>query len=209
VLRLISLALFCAIAGWAQPWEIGAGVGYGIYKNGSVIAPAGTATAGIRNRFALTIFFSEERYEWISGEVRYTYQDGDPFLEAGGQQTNVQGQSHTFHYDLLFHFKNSEERIRPFVAVGAGAKLFVVTGPVNPSAPLQDIARLTGRDQVLFAGSVGAGVKWRIAERVTLRLEARDYITRFPKRLIAPVPLATGRGIFHQFTPLVCVSYGF
>lgn len=206
--RSLWPALFCVLNCWAQPWEIGAGAGYGWYKNGSVMAPAGAASAGIRNRFSLTVFLSEERYDRISGEVRYTYQDGDPFLEAGGEKTNIQGQSHTFHYDVLFHWKDQEQRIRPFVAVGAGAKMFVVTGPANPSAPLQNIAQLTTRDQTRFVVSAGGGVKWKIAERVSLRIELRDYISQFPKRLIAPVPLATARGIFHQITPMICFSYG-
>src|ERR1044071_3352721 len=51
--RTSLLALFLIVAPLAaQDWELGGVIGYGAYRNGSIIAPAGTGTAGIRSRFA-------------------------------------------------------------------------------------------------------------------------------------------------------------
>lgn len=205
--RAATLYVICVSCGLGQGWEVGVAGGYGIYRGGSVFAPAGKLQAGVRNRFAVSAFLAESR-EWIAGEFRYTYQDGDPFLSAGVVRTNLQGQSHAFHFDLLVFLASSVKRIRPYAAAGIGAKLYEVTGPENPEAPLQTVARLRSHDQTTFLAVGGAGLRIRLGRGLALRLDFRDYVTPFPKRLIEPAPLATGRGIFHQFTPLVGLSYG-
>jgi len=192
-----------------QPYEIGAGMGYGAYHNGSVISSGGTATAGIRNRFAATAVIGEDLFQHFSGEIRYLYHDGDTFLAAGAAKGNVQAQSHALHYDVLFHFKPRAARIRPFVAAGAGAKYYETTGPVPSPQPLPKIAGLTDQSQWKPLFTMGAGVKIRLGDHVIVRGDFRDYITVFPDRLFSPVEGATARGIFHQFTPLFGLSYGF
>lgn len=205
--RIIA-ALACAALGCsAEQWEIGAAGGYGIYRNGSIYAPAGKAAAGIRNRFVISAAIGEDLYQHLSGEFRYTYHDGDPFIEKGGVQSNLQGQSHAFHYDLLFHSRPREAKIRPFIAAGLGAKWFRVTGPANPVQPLHSIGLLTATNEVKPLVSAGGGIKVTIRPHVRLRLDFRDYIAPFPKKLIQPAPLGTARGILHQFTPLVGIGF--
>lgn len=201
--------LFALNACSAQQWQLGAGVGYGIYNNGTIFAPAGTATAGVRNRFAVSVWASQDVTEYIGGEVRYTYQDGDPFLSVPGTKTNLQGQSHAFDYNVLFRLRPKEAALRPYVATGIGAKLYVITGPPNPAQPLRNIAVLTTNNQAVVLVTLGGGLNYEVSHRVALRLEFLDYITPFPKRYIQPAPLATARGILHQFTPLLGVSYVF
>jgi opacity protein-like surface antigen len=203
VLALLPLAA-CASG---QSVEIGAAAGYGIYRNASVYAPAGVAVAGFGNRFTLSALLGQDLYEFVSGEVRYTYQDGDPFLEAGGVRTNVQGHSHAIHYDLLFHARSRSRRWRPYFAAGLGAKHFAVSGPANPGAPLGEIARLTTEGEFKPLVTAGGGVRFAIRPRVALRLDFRDYFTPFPKTVIAPAPYGTARGFFHQFTALAGVSF--
>jgi hypothetical protein len=195
----VCAAVTCA----AGQWEIGASFGYGIYRNGTLFAPAGQARAGIRNRFALSVAIGENLYSRLSGEFRYTYQDGDPFIEAAGVQTNLQGQSHAFHYDLLLHARPRWARIRPYLAGGLGVKWFVVTGPENPSQPFSKIGLLTATRQVEPLVSVSRGGHAR------LRFDFRDYITRFPDKIIQPAPQGTGHGMLQQFTPMAGVSFGF
>lgn len=203
----IVVALACALACSGQQWEIGAAAGYGAYRNGTILSPAGKAMAGVRNRFAVSALVGDDMYPHLGGEVRYTYQDGDPFLSARGIKTNIEGQSHSFHYDALFYVRGKDQRVRPYVAVGLGVKVYVVSGPPNPKAPLGDIARLTTQDQARPLVTGGGGVKLKLGHRVLLRLDFRDYVTPFPKELIAPAPLNTARGFFHQFTPLIGISY--
>jgi len=96
---ILAIALAGACACSAQEWEIGGAAGYGIYHNGHVYGPNMTSVqAGIQNRFVVSAVATDHAYDHFSGELRYTYHDGDPFLAAGGVQTNRQGQSHALHY---------------------------------------------------------------------------------------------------------------
>src|SRR5689334_24117158 len=120
-MRCAILFVFVA-ACFGQQWELGAGAGYGVYRNGTIISAAGKATAGIRNRFALSAWAEEDLTEHIGGEVRYMYHDGHPFLSSPAAKTDLQGESHSFHYDALFLFRGSGERLRPYAATGIGVK---------------------------------------------------------------------------------------
>jgi opacity protein-like surface antigen len=193
----------------AQNWEMGGGLGYGIYHNGSIISSGGTADAGIRNRFAVTGYVTEDLFNYFSGEIRYVYHDGDTFLESGSTKGIVQAQSHTITYDALIHFKPRGNRIRPFVAGGFGAKYYNTTGPAPSPQPLPRIAILTSQSEWKPAFDVGGGVRVRLMDHLTVRGEFRDYITTFPDHLFVPVPGATARGIMHQFTPMFGIGANF
>jgi opacity protein-like surface antigen len=202
-----------ALAVWAQSdtseWEIGGNIGYGAYRNGTIFAPGGTATAGIRNRFTAGVVICDDLYERVSGELRYQYQDGHPFLSSGGMAKDIQGQSHTFTYELLFHIKPRDARMRPFVAVGAGIKNYNIVGPPPDPQPFPAIGTLNNSDEWKLTAALGGGVKYRLYEHLLVRVDFRDYITQFPKRQLAPAPTGTARGLFQQFTTMLGVSYVF
>jgi len=185
-------------------------MGYGAYRNGTILAgAAGTATAGVRNRFAVSATVGEDLYDHLSGEFRYTYQDGDPFISAGGIETRIQGQSHAFQYDAMVHFRTRDKKIRPYAVAGAGAKLYITRSPGLQSQPLAAIGTLTTRDDPKFLAVFGFGAKMKLHEHVALRVDFLDYLTPFPKTAIKPAPFATARGIFQQFSPMAGVSYVF
>jgi opacity protein-like surface antigen len=192
-----------------QQWEMGATVGYGFYRDGSILSPYGTAEAGIRNRFAAGILLGDDFLEYVSAEFDYLYHDGHPFLRAPGVDTDIQGQSDALTCSLLFHFKKRESRWRPFLAGGTGAKEYVIAGPAPFPQPIPQIASLTANDVWKVAFSAGGGVKFRLIPHMLLRAEFRDYITTFPRQQIVPAPHNTARGIFEQFTPLCGLSYTF
>jgi opacity protein-like surface antigen len=200
--------LFASIA-LAQQHEIGAGIGYGLYRNGSIYSPAGTAQAGIRNRFGAGIVLGDEFSKYVSAEFQYLYHDGHPFLEAPGVRADIQGQSHALTLDLLFHFKPRESRWRPFLAGGAGGKEYVIAGPEPFPQPIPQIATLTTNDVWKVVFNAGGGVKFRALPQMVLRVEFRDYLTTFPRQQIVPAPHNTARGIAEQFTPLFGISYMF
>jgi Outer membrane protein beta-barrel domain len=200
---------WCALPCAAQQAEIGASVGYGLYRNGSIYSPDGKAAAGFKNRFIAGAVITDNAYDHLSGEFRYTYQDGDPFIAARGMETRLQGQSHAFSYDVNVHFRSLDHKLRPYLTAGAGAKLYIIRGPGNPDQPLSDIAALTTKNDLKFLAVFGGGVEWRFQRHASLRADFLDYITPFPKTQIQPVPLATPRGIFHQFTPMVGIDYVF
>ena len=207
-LKLLAALLFAA-ACFAQPYEIGGTIGYGIYRDGTVFGPGISAQAGIRNRFAAGCLVGEDLYEHISGEIRYLYQDGHPFLATSSAKSDMQGQSHAFHYDLLFHLSRRDRRFRPFVAGGVGIKGYIVAGPAPFPQPLPNIATLVTQDEWKLLVTVGGGVKYRLYKNLLLRGDFLDYLTAFPRRQILPAANNTARGIFQQFTPMFGVSYSF
>ena len=209
-MRLWSLAgLLCATACFGQEWEIGAAVGYGWYHDGSIYGPGETIQAGIRNRFAAGAVLGEDLYEHISGEVRWIYHDGHPFLQGPGFKTDIQGNSNTLTYDALFYTAPKRRRLRPFVAAGLGAKDYVIAGPAPVPQPVPTIALLTTEDQWKFVADVGGGVKYRLMDHMLVRVDFRDYLTSFPRDQLRPTLGNTARGVFQQFTVLFGVSAWF
>src|ERR1035441_5858873 len=151
-MKYVVVILFAGAA-FAQRYEIGANVGYGFYRSGSIYSASGTAQAGIRNRFAAGIILGDEFSNYVSAEFRYLYHDGHPFLQAAGVKSDIQGQSDSLTCDLLFHFKTREHRLRPFLAGGSGAKEYVIAGPEPFPQPIPQIASLTTNDvwKVVFS----------------------------------------------------------
>jgi opacity protein-like surface antigen len=198
-----------AVTVFGQQYEIGADIGYGFYRNGTIYSPAGSALAGMRNRFAAGIDLGYQFSNYVSGQFSYLYHDGHPFLQAPGVKSDIQGQSHALTLELLFHFRPRDHRLRPFVAGGAGAKGYVIAGPEPFPQPVPQIAILTTNDVWKVAFSLGGGVKFLLRPHMLLRAEFRDYLTTFPRQQIVPAPHNTARGIFEQFTPMFGVSYTF
>jgi opacity protein-like surface antigen len=204
-----AVVILFAGAAFAQQYEIGANIGYGFYRDGSIYSAYGTAQAGIRNRFAAGIVLGDEFSKYVSAEFHYLYHDGHPFLQAPGVNSDIQGNSDSLTCDLLFHFRTREHRWRPFLAGGSGAKEYVIAGPEPFPQPIPQIASLTTNDIWKVVFSVGGGLKFRPMPHMLLRAEFRDYLTTFPRQEIVPAPHNTARGVFEQFTPLFGVSYTF
>jgi opacity protein-like surface antigen len=204
-----TLGLLFAVAAFAQHYEIGADIGYGIYKGGSIYSSVGTAQASIRNRFAAGITLGDEFSDYFSGEFRYLYHDGHPYLKAPGVNTDIQGQSDALTLDLLIHFKRRDRRLRPYAAGGIGGKEYIIAGPEPFPQPIPQIASLTTNDVWKVVFDVGGGVQYVFHRHMLLRGEVRDYLTTFPRQQVVPAPHNTARGIFQQFTPLFGVSYTF
>ena len=208
-LKILAALAFSSAACLAQNWEFGGFGGYGMYRSGTIFGPGATVEASVRDRFAAGGVIGEDLYDHFSGEIRYLYQDGHPFLLSNGTRVEIQGQSHTITYDALFHFAKRDRRMRPFLAAGVGAKGYIAAGPPPASEPFAKIATLTTTDEWKMVTSLGGGVKFRLSEHVLVRADFRDYLTTFPRRQILPTGNNTARGIFEQFTPMLGVSYKF
>jgi opacity protein-like surface antigen len=211
--RYLFLSCFLLTTAFAQqnpyPFELGADFGYGFYRNGTIYSATGTAEAGIRNRFAAGIILGWDFSTYVSGEFNYLYQDGHPFLQAPGVKVDIQGQSQALTVGLLFHFKDRNHRLRPFLTGNAGSKGYIIAGPAPYPQPIPQIASLITNDVWKVAFAVGGGVKYRLQRHVLLRGEFLDYLTTFPRQQIVPAPHNTARGIFEQFTLLFGASYTF
>jgi len=206
--RYAVLALFAAAA-FGQQYQIGADIGYGFYRNGTIYSTAGNAEAGIRNRFAAGLVLGDEFSPYVSAEFQYLYHDGHPFLQAPGVKADIQGNSDALTCALLFHFRTREHRWRPFLEGGAGGKEYVIAGPEPYPQPIPQIATLTANDVWKVVFSAGGGVKFRPMPHMLVRAEFRDYLTTFPRQQIVPAPHNTARGIAEQFTPLFGIAYTF
>ena len=192
-----------------QNWEIGGGVGYGAYRNGTITSAAGTADAGIKSAAVVTGVVSEDLFDHLSGEFRYAYHAGDTILGSGATQGMVVSRSHSFGYDVLFQVKPRESRLRPFVAGGFGAKYYESTGTVPNPQPLPKIAGMTAQSEWKPLFNLGVGVKYKLTDHIVLRGDFRDYITLFPNKLFSPTGTGTVQGVLHQFTPMFGIGYAF
>jgi hypothetical protein len=55
--------------------------------------------------------------------------------------------------------------------------------------------------------SVGGGIKFALSKKVFLRTEIRDYITAFPKNIIAPPPGVKYSMLLHNLVPMVTLGF--
>ena len=72
------IAILFAGAAFGQHYEIGADIGYGFYRDGSIYSASGTAQAGIRNRFAAGIVLGNEFSDYVSAEFDYSIMTAIP-----------------------------------------------------------------------------------------------------------------------------------
>jgi hypothetical protein len=198
-----------APAAWAQKWEFGGGVGGSFYPSRDVSNGSTSASAGIRTNIASGVWLGQNASGKWGGEVRFDYQIGDLSLEHGSTATTLGAQSYGLHYDVLWHATRRGSKVRPFLAAGAGIKVYRATGQPALVQPLSQYALLTQGDELKPLLSIGAGVKWEIARSLQLRLEVHDYITPFPKELIAPNVGSSSPGILQNIVPMVAIAYTF
>jgi hypothetical protein len=193
----------------AQEWELGAAGGYGFYHEATVAGPAGQVKAGASAGLAAGGILGQTFYRRIAGEVRYTYRKDNFELSSGSQKATFTGESHALHYDVILHSRPPEAAVRPFLAAGAGVKFYRGLGAERAFQPLNRIAVFTQTHEIKPLLSVGGGIAFKLAGRASLRLDFRDYITPFPKQIIAPVPPGTAGRWLHDFVPMLGVSFAF
>jgi hypothetical protein len=191
----------------AEPrYEIGGGVVGSFYDKKTFTSTVGNADAGFSSGFGASAWLGHHMYPKLSGEIRYDFSRNDMFLEGTGARATFGGQSHAVHYDLHFHFADISSKMRPFVLAGGGVKLFQGTGAERAFQPLSQIAVLTKTTEMAGLLTFGAGIKMKLSEKVMLRLEFRDNLTRFPKKVIAPNRGSGGSGWINNFAPTAGIS---
>jgi hypothetical protein len=205
ILLLAAAATACR----SQQWEFGGVGGGGFLNNVGVTGLAGSATAGFQTGAAFGAFFGHNAYGHVGGELRYGYLQSNLQLSSGGTTVSFAGVSHVVHYDLILRTNRRKSPVQFFAAVGGGMKVFRGTGAEAAYQPLSQYGYFTKTQVLKPMASVGGGMKFFLARKVCLRTEFRDYITAFPKELIAPAPGAKYGGILHDFVPMVGLSYEF
>jgi Outer membrane protein beta-barrel domain len=210
-MKSLGIAIFVlAAAGcsaFAQQWEVGGGGGVSFLPGVPVSSPAGSATAGFKPGLAVGGYVGQTLNPHISGEIRYDFAMSTLRLTGGGTEATFAGMSHMLHYDVLLHTNRRGTHTQFFVALGGGMRIFRGTGTESAYQPLSQFAYLTKTQTVKPMATVGAGIRFRLAPRLFLRTEFRDYITAFPEELITPAPGAKIGSILHDFVPMVGISY--
>jgi hypothetical protein len=64
--------------------------------------------------------------------------------------------------------------------------------------PLERLALLTNTFETKGMGVAGAGIKATVAKNISLRIEVKDFITPFPRKVIAEAPGAKISGILNN-----------
>lgn len=191
----------------AQRWEVGGGAGGGFYTSQDVSLASSSVSTKIDTNVAGSAWLANNSANKWGGELRFDYQLGDLALNGAGSSATFAARSYGMHYDILWHFTPNGSKIRPFVALGAGIKVYQGTGAEVAYQPLNQYALLTKAQDLVPLVSGGAGVKVQLASRVQLRLELHDYATPFPKQVIAPNTGAKVGGWLMDFVPSVGISY--
>ncbi len=194
----------CAIA---QRWEVGGGAGGGFYTSQDVSLGSSSVSAKIDTNIAGSAWLGNNSGIKWGGELRVDYQLGDLALNGDGQSAAFAARSFGLHYDVLYHFAPNGSKIRPFVAVGAGVKMYQGTGAQQAFQPLYQYALLSQAQDLVPLVSAGGGVKVQLASHVQLRVEVHDFATPFPKQVIAPNAGAKVGGWLMDFVPMVGISY--
>jgi outer membrane protein with beta-barrel domain len=201
---LLFMPVSCLL--FAQEWEAGGGGGYGVNRNLDVNAGSVRGTAGLSSGFAFSALVGNQINRWLGGEVRYTYQSDDLRVSSGAAEATAGAESHAIHYDFLIYGTPKEAPVRPFLAAGAGMKLYRGTGSEPAYQPLSNLVVLTHATEAQALISVGGGLKFPVSRRALVRVDFRDYATPVPTKLLATPPGSRLGGWVHDFVFLVGVS---
>jgi hypothetical protein len=212
--RLSRMLAICAAVGiapaaMAQKWEFGGGVGGSFYTSRDAINSGQKADAGLKTDIASSVWLANNNHSNWGGEFRLDYQRGDFRLKNGGTEALFGAETYALHYDFVYHFREIESRVRPFVAAGAGIKVYRGTGDESAVQPLSQFAFLTKTNELKPLISLGAGIKWQIARSVQFRVEIHDYLTPFPTQVIAPNAGTELGGWLNNLVPMAGISYTF
>jgi hypothetical protein len=211
-MKTTRLLLVCAAAlapaAMAQRWEAGGGAGGGFYTSQDVSLAGSSVSAKIDSNIAGSAWLGNNSAlsKW-GGQLQFDYQLGNLALNGDGSSASFAARSYAIHYDVLWHFTPLGSKVRPYVALGAGIKVYQGTGAQVAYQPLENFALLTQAQDVTPLISAGAGVKVQIASRVQLRFELHDYATTFPKQVITPNTGAKVGSWLMDFVPMVGISY--
>ena len=188
-------------------WEVGAIGGFGYAPHLTVSKGSQSADTGIRHGGVVGVFGGEDMYNYWSGELRYLYRfDGLKLSSGNIKAPNFSAHTHIITADFLGHFRPRGSKTRPFIAFGGGAKVMVGTGIESASQPLGNFAALTATHEILPVADVGAGIKFDIHKNVRFRVEARDYISPAPNKVIAPAPGASLGGVLNDIQGMIAFS---
>jgi hypothetical protein len=165
-------------------------------------------SAGFGPGVSVGFLLGHDLYTRWSGEIRYVFQTGEARIRSDGEKAWFSGQAHAIHYDVVWHNRARGERVRLYLAAGAGAKVYAGTGIEAAYRPLMNYAWLTRSRDTKPLLTAASGIKLRLKKPLIVRIEIRSCLTPFPSKVITP---ANGRtpGWLHDLTPSAGLSWMF
>lgn len=85
--------------------------------------------------------------------------------------------THSFYYSILFYLSDASSRLRPYVTGGGGATYFALDGSIKSTSEQLGFNMKNCWELGL---KVGAGVKYRLNERIGVRADFTDQISDAP-----------------------------
>jgi Outer membrane protein beta-barrel domain len=205
LVRFLTLVIILAPVAAAQKWEFGGGAGGGFYTSQDVKSAALSGSVKIASGLAASAWLDNNNGKLWGGELRYDFQSGDLQVSSQSAKAAFGAQTHGIHYDFVLHATPREAKIRPFVAFGGGVKVYSGTGTEVRSQPLNQLALLTKTSETRGMLSLGAGVKINTG-RFGFRIEAHDFMTQFPNKVIAGAQNVSIGGWLHDLVVSAGIS---
>ena len=198
----------------AQNWQIGVLGGYGWLRNSTIsnnttFNPPTSASVGFPSRATVGVLVGETPYRYWGGEIRWMYQWGGPEINWNGTKTSLPGFSNLITYDFMVYPVQTESGLRPYLAGGAGAKIYTGSGRRFLAQLPTGLAVLRSETEAEPAVSLGGGLKYQFARHAQARIDFRTYLTPVPDSLIRPVGQAFIHGWLADFVPTIGVFYTF
>jgi opacity protein-like surface antigen len=185
-------------------YEIGPPQSDGIIQAKHEFSPGGQG--GVR--------FGIDGARYWGQDYAYSYGSNAGRLATSTGNISFPTRFHQASSNLLFYPWGLDRRSAfPYVTAGLGATFVIVSQDTITEAINAGIGPL--KSETIFAFNAGAGVRFRLSERVGLRLDGRDYMSRAlrygipqssqdPFETVLPVG-----GSFHQFSGTVAVVIHF
>jgi hypothetical protein len=206
---MIATIALGAPALYAQRYDFTVFGGGSFTSSATISNPLGSAEAGFKPGFSAGAAFGQGMNKYVGGEIRYSYQNQQMKLSGTGGEATFAGNSQAIGYELLFHTAPPNAKVRFYVAGGGGVKYYAGTGTENSVQPLSEIAVLTKTSQWLGMVSFGGGVKFALSKGITFRVDVHDYLTPFPKDVIAPAPNSSVSGWLNNIVPTAGITFTF
>jgi hypothetical protein len=207
--KLFCAAILASASGFAQGFELGAVGGFSYAPSLGVTEGSAAASAGIGHGGVVGAYGGEDLYRYISGEARYLYGFGN--LQASSNNTSVTfaRRTQTVTFNILGYLRPAGSRVRPFLALGGGVEVLSGTGAESAAQPLGNFVALTNTRETLGVGDVGVGLKISLSKHLRLRLEAHDYMSPSPDKVIAPAPGASIGGFMNNIVGVASIALSF
>jgi hypothetical protein len=206
VCLVAALAAVGAVAARAQRWEVGGGAGTSFYANQTVENSQGQASIHFQPRFGTSAYLGQDGRRF-GGELRYDMIWNQIEAKGGSGSFKMPVRTHSLGYNLLVFFKPSQEKVRPYVLMGAGVRRYEGRGQEVLIQPTWKMVLLTKTSQLTPMVAFGAGVKTKVGQHGSLRAEVKVFTTPMPKDVITPMGGANPRRWLFEFYPNVTLAY--